>query len=79
MPLTATKKESLNPAGQNVIALIEGDNNMPEDNSQNTNTEAEKKSKEDRDPCTGEHCTIEMCRRCHDKSYECSASKVDNN
>lgn len=50
---------------------------MPEENLANTNIENGKKNKDERDPCTGESCTIEMCRRCHAKSYHCDASKVD--
>lgn len=39
-----------------------------------TTPETEKKTKE-KDPCTGEHCTVEMCRGCH--SLEgCAGAKV---
>lgn len=50
---------------------------MPEENAPNTNIETEKKSKEEKGPCTGETCTIDMCKRCHANSYKCSVSKVD--
>ena len=50
---------------------------MPEENSENTNIENGNKSKEEKGPCTGETCTIEMCRRCHANSHKCAVSKVD--
>ncbi|MBP2133809.1 hypothetical protein J2128_001763 [Methanomicrobium sp. W14] len=34
-----------------------------------------KKAKDKKGPCTGEHCTIEMCRHCHTET-KCPASKA---